>query len=94
MDCLYGASLIRTSSIELFYCKKKALRIITFADYRAHTKPIMKETKILSLADQRYYTVSALMWDLDHNSLPPTLSSYFKKHGEIHEGPPPKMAAF
>ena len=65
--------------------QKKALWIITFADYRAHTKPIMKETKILSLADQRYLTVSALMWDLDHNSLPPTLSSYFKKHGEIHD---------
>ena len=29
--------------------------------------------------------VSALMWDLDHNSLPPTLSSYFKNHGEIHD---------
>ena len=65
--------------------QKKALRIITFADYRAHPKPIMKETKILSLADQRYHTVSALMWDLDHNSLPPTLSSYFKKHGDVHD---------
>ena len=65
--------------------QKKALRIITFADYRAHTKPIMKEIKILSLSDQRYYMISALMWDLDHNSLPSTLSSYFKKHGDIHD---------
>jgi hypothetical protein len=44
----------------------------------------MKETEILSLADQRHYMVSALMWDLDHNLLPPTLSSYFKKHEDIH----------
>ena len=65
--------------------QKKAVRIITSADYRAHTKPIFKETNILSLADQRHYQVCSLMWDLDHNSLPPTLSSYFTKHGDIHE---------
>jgi len=64
--------------------QKKALRIITYADFRAHTKPIMKETKILSLVDQRHHMVSALMWDLDHNTLPPTLSSYFNKHGDLH----------
>ena len=50
--------------------QKKALRIITSADYHAHTKPIMKQTNILSLTDQRHLQVSSLMWDLDHNSLP------------------------
>ena len=25
------------------------------------------------------------MWDLDHNSLPPSLSSYFKKRNTIHQ---------
>ena len=84
MDYLCGALPTRSSLIELFYCKKKALRIITYADFCAHTKPIMKETKILSLADQRHHMVSALMWDLDHNTLPPTLSSYFNKHGDLH----------
>ena len=56
--------------------KKKSLQIITSADYHAHTK--MKESNILSLTDQRHLQVSSLMWDLDHNSLPPTLSSYLK----------------
>ena len=65
--------------------QKKALRIITSADYHAHTKPIMKETNILSLTDQRHLQVSSLMWDLDHNSLPPTLSSYFKKCEDFHQ---------
>ena len=64
--------------------QKKALRIITSADYHAHTKPIMKENKILSLTDQRYYQTASLMWDLDHNSLPPSLSSYFKKRNDVH----------
>ena len=65
--------------------QKKALRIITSADYHAHTKPIMKENKILSLTDQRHYQIASLMWDLDHNSLPPSLSSYFKKRNDVHD---------
>jgi hypothetical protein len=65
--------------------QKKALRIITSADFHAHTSPIMKETNILSLADQRYHLISSLMWDLDHGLLPPTLSSYFKKCNSIHQ---------
>ena len=65
--------------------QKKALHVITFADYHAHTRPIMKETKILSLADQRHLQISSLMWDLDHDTLPPTLSSYFKKCNTVHQ---------
>jgi hypothetical protein len=65
--------------------QKKALRVITSADYNAHTRPIRKETNILSLADQRHLQIASLMWDLDHNSLPPSLSSYFKKRNMIHQ---------
>ena len=65
--------------------QKKALRAITFADYNAHTHPIMKESKILSLADQTQFQISSLMWDLDHNTLPTTLSSYFKKCSNVHQ---------
>ena len=28
---------------------------------------------------------SSLMWDLDHNTLPPTLSTYFVKCTDIHQ---------
>ena len=45
----------------------------------------MKETKILSLADQRHHQISSLMWDLDHETLPPTLSSYLKKCNTVHQ---------
>ena len=65
--------------------QKKALRAITFADFNAHTSPIMKESKILSLADQTQFQISSLMWDLDHDTLPTTLSSYFKKCNLIHQ---------
>ena len=59
--------------------QKKAVRIITSSGYNDHTRPIMKETKILSLKDQRHIQISSLMWDLDHDTIPPVLSVYFKK---------------
>ena len=65
--------------------QKKALRVITFSDYNAHTCPIMKESKILSLSDQTHLQISSLMWDLDHEILPPTLSSYFTKSNTVHQ---------
>jgi hypothetical protein len=64
--------------------QKKALRVITSSDYHAHTAPIMKQTKILSLIDQRHVMTSSLMWDLDHEILPPTLSTYFVKCNTLH----------
>ncbi len=64
--------------------QKKALRVITSSDYHVHTAPIMKQTKILSLIDQRHLMTSSLMWDLDHDTLPPTLSTYFVKCNTLH----------
>ena len=64
--------------------QKRALRVITSAEFHAHTKPIMKETNILSLADQRLHQLASLLWDLDHDTLPPSLSTYFKKRNVIH----------
>ena len=64
--------------------QKKAVRIITSSDYHAHTRPIMKDSKILSLEDQRHLQISSLMWDLDHDTIPPALSTYFKKRNTVH----------
>jgi len=78
----YGASEQLMEKIQIL--QKKALRVITSSAYHAHSRPIMKDTKILSLTDQRYLMTSSLMWDLEHNSLPPTLSTYFVKHQDLH----------
>ena len=64
--------------------QKKAIRAITFADFNDHTSPLLKELKILSLSDLYQYQLSSLMWDLDHNLLPQSLSTYFIKRKSIH----------
>ena len=92
-----GAQLTKPCLTTLFYYRKKALRVITSANFHAHTKPIMKENNILSLEDQRHLQIASLMWDhgllqssrplwdLDHNALPPSLSSYFKKRNDVYQ---------
>jgi hypothetical protein len=65
--------------------QKKALCAIPFADYNAHTPPIMKNMNILSMTDQRNLQISSLMWDLYHETLPPTLFSYLKKCNDFHK---------
>jgi hypothetical protein len=64
--------------------QKKAIRAITNADYNAHTSPIFKDLGILKLKDQFDQQMASLLWDLDHDTLPPSLSAYFTKVNETH----------
>ena len=57
--------------------QNKAIRAISFADFNAHTSPLLKETKILSIDDQTQFQISSLMWDLDNDLLPPSLLLLF-----------------
>jgi len=64
--------------------QKRAVRAITFADYRASSLPILKKLEILSVKDLFEYKVSSLMWDFDHNTLPPSLATQFSRKNTLH----------
>jgi hypothetical protein len=64
--------------------QKKAIQAISNLDYNAHTSPIFKDLGILKLKDQYDHQMASLLWDLDHETLPPSLSSYFTKVNETH----------
>ena len=64
--------------------QKKAIRAITFSKYSAHAAPLLKELKILTLHDLTNLQISSLMWDLDKDLLPSSLSSYFSKRNIVH----------
>ena len=64
--------------------QKKAIRAISFSAFKAHSSPIFKDLEILSIGDLYNYQVASLMWDLDHNILPSSLSSYFTKRSNDH----------
>ena len=69
---------------KLFILQKKAIRAITFSDFRAHSSPIFKDLGILKIYDLFQYQVSSLMWDFDHNTLPKSLNVLFKKTRNMH----------
>ena len=82
--CIWGhAEEKYTEKIEL--AQKKAIRIISNADYLAHTKPLFKNLKILSVQQLFTHQYACLMWDFRHNNLPECFDSYFKNVNYIHD---------
>ena len=45
---------------------------------------LLKDLQILSISDNFKFQVSSLMWDLDHDTLPSSLSSHFSKRSSEH----------
>ena len=64
--------------------QKKAIRSITFSDYQAPVQPLLKDLEILSVKDLFKQQVASLMWDLDHDLLPTSISNYFSKRRNEH----------
>ena len=69
---------------KLVTLQKKAIRAISFSEYKSPSAPIFKEFEILRFKDLYKTQLAALMWDLDHNTIPVSLSSYFTRSNEVH----------
>ena len=63
--------------------QKKIVRAISFADFEAPSKPLMKDLRILSFEDLYKTQIASLMWDFDHGCLPSSLSSLFTRRTEV-----------
>ena len=66
--------------------QKRALRAIVFAnkDNNLDINRIHFDLKILNLDHQLQVQLSSLMWDYDHNTLPPSLRTLFNRSNLIH----------
>ena len=69
---------------KIFKIQKMAIRAISFADFNAHSAPLFKKLEILTLKDLYQKQLASLLWDLDHNELPISLSKLFQKRDEAH----------
>ena len=69
---------------KLVLLQKKAIRAITFSDFKAHSSPLFKDMNILKINDIYECQLASLMWDYEHNTLPNSLFCLFKKRNEIH----------
>ena len=66
--------------------QKRALKAIVFAhnDNYININSIHHNLKILNVGHQFQVQLSSLMWDYDHNTLPVSLKSLFKRSNLIH----------
>ena len=74
----------QTTLQPLFILQKKALRLITFSPFDAHTSPIFKRLSILKLYDLTNYCIAVFMFKLNNNLLPHKFQLLFKKVSDVH----------
>ena len=84
----YGISLWgsthNTYLKRLVTVQKKAIRIITNANYNSHSDPLFKKTNILKLDNLYELSVSKYMYALNNGTLPINLANAFSQNRDIH----------
>ena len=73
--------------LPLFLTQKKIIRLITFSEHLAHTKPIFKSLNILPLNSLYYHRIVVLMYKLYNGLLPEALNGLYIKNNKIHHYP-------
>ena len=67
--------------------QKKALRIISFSDFRAHSSPLFKKWKILKMKDIVDMQNCLLSHSFLNDRLPKSFENFFQKCSDIHSTP-------
>ena len=69
---------------KLFILQKKAVRLLTSSDYRAHTSNLFQTLNILTIFDIYSYQLGVFMYKIDHNCLPSVFQYFFKLNSDDH----------
>ena len=64
--------------------QKRALRLMFFGDYKAHTVPFFISSSLLPLDLLYFKSVAVLMYDVSNNTSPPQISNLFNYQHNIH----------
>lgn len=68
----------------LIVLQKKAVRVITFSDFLAHSSPLFRKMGILKLVDLVYFNNAVLMHDYFTSKLPCVFRGFFTKVNRKH----------
>ena len=89
----WGRSL-KTMLDKAFLVQKRVIRIICYADFRAHTHPLFYDHRILKVEDIYHMQLGSLMYDLNSGILPLALAKIFKRNNQIHSYGTRRASAF
>ena len=68
----------------IYILQKKALRLISFSPFDAHSSPLFKSLNIIKFHDLVDYHISIFMFKYKHNTLPSTFENFFMPVNEVH----------
>ena len=81
----YGVKMINILSSKKSRLQKRAIRIITFSNYDAHTEPLFKQLKILKIKDIITLYNCIFIHDFSKNLLPSSFNDFFTLCTDLHE---------
>ena len=79
---LWGLKEIENTKIQTL--QKKAVRLLSFSHFQAHTHPIFKELKLLKLSDIVEIYNILFVHNVLNNKAPDHFQNYFKMHEKEH----------
>ena len=68
----------------LHVLQKKVVRIISHANWKAHTEPLFKELEILPIKDINIYIIAQFMFRFNNGLLPEIFDNFFTTNDKIH----------
>ena len=69
----------------LITLQKKAIRLISFSEFRANTSPLFAHLKILKFSDLIFLNNALLMYDFHENNLPSVFHDFFTPVSSVHK---------
>lgn len=81
---LIWSNACATRMEKLLVLQKKIIRMISKAEYLAHTDPIFKQLSLLKIADIGQQQISIFVYKFLKNELPVTFNEYFCSISEVH----------
>ena len=75
----------QTTLNSLIKIQKKAMGIMTFSDYKAHSSPLFSRLKILKFLDLIFIKNAQLMHDYYNNKLPIAFNNLFMSISSVHQ---------
>ena len=82
--CQIWGQVTNNCNIKVFKLQKRALRIITFSDFNAHSSPLFAAMQILKLEDQIFLQNCLFVHDVLTGKAPICFNDYFKRCDEVH----------
>ena len=80
----YGAQIWGQCTEKIFKLQNRAIRIITFSDFRAEACPLYKSTHTLKLDDQVKLQNCLFVYDSLNKLLPICFDDYFTRIHDVH----------